>query len=201
MKVKIIENFEKEFFGNKEVYTLNHKVIFEKRFFTFRKTLSFVILASKDFNLEKVKAIVNEIENLKMLFNLDVVFVVGNKSDLLLLNGEYKDKFYKGVISEKVNAPVFASFKCGLKAVSEESLGVFLIFANRKEEKSENLLKIFSGVTSEKSIVVPVKLGKKTHPILFSKALIKDLLSLRKEKGIPYVLKKYSNLINLVSIE
>ncbi len=193
MKTKIVENFEKVIYKDKESYFLNGKLLLERTFSKFNETISFVVLSSRDFDIKNIEDIVDKIGKLKSYYSIDIVFVVGNEEVLEALNNTYKDRFYKGIISERLNAPAFASFKCGLKAVSPFACCAFLIYANRKLENFNILLKMVEEKDGE--IVIPVIDNKKSHPILFKKNLLKEIITLRKEKGIPYLLRRYSDKI------
>lgn len=193
MKTKIVEGFEKVIYKDKESYFLNDKLLLERTFRKFNKTISFVILSSRDFDIKNIEDIVDKIEKLKRCYSIDIVFVVGNEEVLETLNNTYKDRFYKGIISERIYAPVFSSFKCGLKAVSPFTCCAFLIYANRRLENFDILLKMVEEKDGE--IVIPVINNKKSHPILFKKDLLKEIITLRKEKGIPYLLRRYSEKI------
>jgi CTP:molybdopterin cytidylyltransferase MocA len=200
MKVNLGKHFEVEYRGNKKIFRKDGKIFYEYTIPFIRETCSFIILFSRNFDIEKIKGIVNSIEKLRMDFDTDIIFVVGSNSDELALSGVFKEKFYKCVVSEKVDAPIFSSFKSGLRHVSSNSIGAVLILGSRALPEEETLRKIVGTLKTGASIVVPVKDGKRTHPVAFNRNFFDKLLSIRKEKGIPYILKNYENLIEFVEI-
>lgn len=200
MKVKLGSNIEVEYKGNRKTYFKDSKVIFECVIPRIRETCSFIILYSKNFDFDKTKKIVEEIEKISFEFNVDLVFVVGSESDAKRLSNEYRDRFYKCGICENSESPIFSSFKSGLRLVSPNTIGAVLILGSRAVPDEHALRSIIESLKKGSSIVVPLKEGKRTHPIAFNRAIFQNLIAIRKEKGIPYVLKNYEQLIDFVEI-
>ncbi|BAL81624.1 NTP transferase domain-containing protein [Caldisericum exile] len=200
MKVNIGNTLEVEFFGRKASYKREEKLIYESVLPSIREAVSFIILYSKGFDLERAINIANEIEKLSNEYYPDIIFVVGSVSHLNAIKKVYDKKFYKCVISEKVYAPIFSSFKLGLRLVSPYSIGSVLILGSRQIPEAHILIRLIEQLRKGSKIVVPVKDGKPTHPIAFNKLMFDELATLRKEKGIPYILKRYEELIELVEI-
>jgi len=63
VRTRIFESFEKEIFKDKEAYFLRGKLIFERIFKRFRKTVSFVILSSRDFDITRIEEITKKLRS------------------------------------------------------------------------------------------------------------------------------------------
>ncbi|MFU2158591.1 NTP transferase domain-containing protein [Caldisericum sp. AR60] len=200
MKIKINDEFVIELFGRKKVFKLKGVPFFEFEFQSKRPYISFIILAAKDFSSKKIKDIISVIESLKQKYILDIVIVVSNEKDLDELQRVFPKSFYKVNISDALENPVFSSVKCGIRAVSPYSIGAVLIFANRPTLTPDVLEKLIYAIQKGNLISIPIKDNKRTHPIAFSSLLFNVIKNLRKEKGIPYMLRKYRENISYVEI-
>ena len=200
MKVKILDDLSVEFERGKKVYK-NGRVFYSYCIDSGRIPFSFIILSSRGFDLERIKSIALVIEDLNLTYLTDIVFVVGDENALKYLSEVYRDRPYKAIVSHSAGNPVFSSLKCGLKAVSMRSKGAVVIFANRPAPTVATLKKIVDATLSGGEIVIPVKNGKRTHPIAISKDMFETLKNLRKEKGLPYILRKDLDRVKEVMVE
>ena len=200
MKSKIFDDFYVEFSKGKKVYIKYGKPIFEVAVSSIRTPFSFLILSSRMFDLGHISKIVSSIEALSLDYEADIVFVVGKKEQVSLLEEAFHDKFYKSILSENPGAPVYSSIKLGLKCISPYSEGAVIIYGNRDVVATSDLKAIIDTILSGALITIPVRNGKRAHPVAFNKELFPQLSDLRKEKGIPYILRKYSTQIRTVEI-
>jgi CTP:molybdopterin cytidylyltransferase MocA len=200
MKSKIFDDFYVEFSKGKKVYVKNGEPIYEEAVRNIRTPFSFLILSSRMFDLGHTRAIVSSIEALSLDYEADIVFVVGKKEYISLLEQAFSDKFYKSILSENPESPVYSSIKLGLKCISPYSEGAVIIYGNRDVIATQDLKKILDTILSGVLITIPVRNGKRAHPVAFNKELFPQLSDLRKEKGIPYILRKYSTQIRTVEI-
>ncbi len=200
MKSKIFDDFCVEFLKGKKVYIKHGKPIYEETVRSIRTPFSFLILSSKMFDLGQIKKIVSSIEALSLDYKADIVFVVGKKEHISLLKEAFNDRFYKSILSENPEAPVYSSIKLGLKCISPYSEGAVIIYGNRDVAATQDLKKILYTILGGALITIPVRNGKRAHPVAFKKELFPELSDLRKEKGIPYILRKYNSQIKTVEI-
>ena len=200
MKNKIFDDFSVDFSKGRKVYIKHGKPIYEESVRSIRTPFSFLILSSRMFDLGHIKKIVSSIEALFLDYETDIVFVVGKKEYVSLLEEAFRDKFYKSILSENPESPVYSSIKLGLKCISPYSEGAVIIYGNRDVIAPQDLKKILDTILSGALITIPERNGKRAHPVAFKKELFPQLSDLRKEKGIPYILRKYSTQIKTVEI-
>lgn len=194
-KIKLLlDNF---YLLNEEVYK-NGKIIFSKKTkFNFPR-FSFIILSARKFDKEKIINILNSF-NQKEIY--EYVFIVGKDEDkdwllknLNLLNG-------KVILNPNPQDVLYTSIKLSIRAISEKVDYIcfhFSILSNIKKETVNYL--IDRVIKSDKEIFIPTYNSKRGHPIIFKKEMKKILFDLRKEKGLPYILKKYKDKIEEIEV-
>lgn len=156
-----------------------------------KRSVSFIICSARKLMPELL------LNNLKIIssfpFYSDVVVIVGGKSERNILKRILKDDFAKVVINSDYYDTVYTSIKLGIKAINPRSSHIVVLFI-RKEPLDNKVLEqlMKRAFASQDKIFVPLFNGRMGHPIVFSSVLRKELSRLRKEKGIPYLLRKYS---------
>jgi len=100
--------------------------------------------------------------------------------------------FIRASSRRTLKTPVYSSIKLGLKCISPYSEGAVIIYGNRGVAATQDLKKILDTILSGALITIPERNGKRAHPVAFKKELFPELSDLRKEKGIPYILRKYN---------
>ncbi len=165
----------------------------------YKRSVSFVICSARKLIPELI------LNNLKIIrsfpFYSDVVVIVGGGNERNILKRILKDDFTKVIINSDFYDTVYTSIKLGTKAINPNSSHIVILFV-RKEPLDKTVLEqlMKRAFTSQEKIFVPLLNGRMGHPIVFSSVLHKELSRLRKEKGIPYLLRKYSGEIARVEI-
>ncbi len=194
-KIKLLlDNF---YLLNEEVYK-NGKIILSKKTEFNYPRFSFIILSARKFDKEKIINILNSF-NQKEIY--EYVFIVGKDEDkdwllknLNLLNG-------KVILNPNPQDVLYTSIKLSIRAISEKVDYIcfhFSILSNIKRETVKYL--IDKVIKSDKEIFIPTYNSKRGHPIIFKKEMKKILFDLRKEKGLPYILKKYKDKIEEIEV-
>jgi len=157
-----------------------------------------LILSAKNFNLDNVKKI---IETFSFPEITDYVIVVGNDNDKNLIIDNFKNLNGKVTVNPEPQDVLYSSLKIGLKAVSRRVNFIILQFSSLHNIKKETVkILIEKTIESKKDIIIPTFNEKKGHPIVFKSNLIPLFNSLRKEKGLPYLLKNYKDCIKEVKV-
>lgn len=159
-------------------------------------TCSFIICSAKSVFPEILSRTIFEIKSLHML--PDIVVVVGSEQERQLLRRLFGGEFIKVVVNPRKTETVYTSIKLGSKAVSTNSSHIFVLFGKQETNASVMRKLLDSANASGKKITMPVFSGKKGHPLVFSSTIRSELLDLRKEKGLPYLVKKYAGEIEYV---
>jgi molybdenum cofactor cytidylyltransferase len=199
-KVKLPAGFlylEKE--GVKNSYYLNGKKIFETFPLELKDKISVIICTARKLNIEKIKQSIINIKKLNIL--LDIVVIVGNEKDRQSLKRLFKDEFIKVILNKDFQDTVYTSLKMGLRAINPRNSFIVLLFGNQEPLEASTYNEIVKRVLpSNRKIFIPTYEGERGHPLVFSSSLLGDLLSLRKEKGIPYLLRKFKSATEEIAL-
>ncbi len=164
-------------------------------FFDFRRgfasqRFSLLILYARNFEIDNLKRI---LYNFSFDYISDTTVVLGSLSDLIKVKKELKDTNIKAAIANDPSDVLYTSLKVGLRTVSQRSDFVILHFGSLPNvDKGTVELICKKAFSCDARILIPTFKGNKGHPIVFEKSLMKDFLLLRKEKGLPYLLKKFN---------
>lgn len=160
---------------------------------------SVIILSARGFNFENIKKIV-EIFSFSLI--TEYIFVVGNENDKNIILENFKSLNGKVIINPEPSDVIYSSLKIGLKAVSRRANFIILQFSSSYKIKKETVKTLIDrSKISKKDIIIPTYNEKKGHPIIFNSKLIPLFITLRKEKGLPYLLRNYKNCIDLVETD
>jgi len=163
-----------------------------------KNRFSLLILSAKNFNLNNIKKIIKTFSFPEIT---DFVIVVGNYSDKNLIIENFKNLNGKVIVNPEPQDVLYSSLKIGLKAVSRRVNFIILQFSSLHNIKKETVkILIEKAIESKKDIIIPTFNEKKGHPIVFKSNLIPLFNSLRKEKGLPYLLKNYKDCIEEVEV-
>jgi len=196
----LFDSLELEKIGTKRKYYLKGQIFYECSPLTFERHVSVVVCTARKLTLDILK---HDIDTIKSFpFFTDIVVVVGSESDKNELKEAFKGVFIKVVVNDDVLDTVYTSIKIGMRAVSTRSSLIVLLFGGETCLKKEILIALLErAMHSDKVIFVPKFGEKRGHPLVFSKRAFSDLLSLRKEKGLPYLLRKFSKQIDEVTVK
>ncbi|NLI56792.1 NTP transferase domain-containing protein [bacterium] len=182
---------------NNTVYKKD-KIFYKYKDNFLKNRFSLLILSAKNFNLNNIKKI---IETFSFPEITDFVIVVGNDSDKNLIIENFKNLNGKVIVNPEPQDVLYSSLKIGLKAVSRRVNFIILQFSSLHNIKKETVkILIEKAIESKKDIIIPTFNEKKGHPIVFKSNLIPLFNSLRKEKGLPYLLKNYKDCIEEVEV-
>ncbi|MGB9750109.1 MAG: NTP transferase domain-containing protein [Caldisericia bacterium] len=174
------------------------KIFYKKEIDLINNRFSLLTLSARNFKLDYIKKIV-EIFSFPEI--TEYVFVVGSEKDKDLIIENFKDLNGKVIINPEPSDVLYSSLKIGLRAISRRANFIILQFCslhNIKKETIEILLN--KAKESKKDMIIPVFNKRKGHPIIFKSNLIPIFNSLRKEKGLPYLLKIYKDRIEEVEV-
>ncbi len=170
------------------------------------KTAAVVLAAGKSERMGKNKLLM-KLSGKRLIFHIiealeaskvdEIIVVLGNKpweiEDVL----KAKLNRIKIVVNEEYEEGMTSSFKIGLKQIEDADAALLVLgdqlilnpkLVNDMIEKMErNISKAF--------IVSPIHKGKRGHPVLFSKELFDEILSLRKNMMIREVIHRHSDLL------
>ena len=182
---------------NNTVYKKD-KIFYKHKDNFLKNRFSLLILSAKNFNLNNIKKI---IETFSFPEITDFVIVVGNYSDKNLIIENFKNLNGKVIVNPEPQDVLYSSLKIGLKAVSRRVNFIILQFSSLHNIKKETVkILIEKAIESKKDIIIPTFNEKKGHPIVFKSNLIPLFNSLRKEKGLPYLLKNYKDSIEEIEV-
>jgi len=159
---------------------------------------SLILLSARNFNKEYIKKLLNSF-NQKEIY--EYIFIVGNNNDkewliknLDLING-------KVALNPNPHDVLYTSIKIGIKAMSLKSNFIIFHFSTLSNIKGETIKYLIDSVLkSEKDIFIPIYENKRGHPIIFRINMKEVLCELRKEKGLPYILKKFQDKIEEIEV-
>lgn len=194
-KVKLLID---DLYLKKDKVYKNNSIFYESQKNYLDHRFSLLTLSARNFKLDYVQKIL-EIFTFKEI--TDYVFVVGDEKDKDLIIKKFKIFNGKVIINPEPKDVLYSSIKIGLKAISRRVDFIILQFLslyNIKKETVDTLIK--KAKISKKDILIPVFKKRKGHPIIFKSNLIPLFNSLRKEKGLPYLLKNYKDCIEEVEV-
>ncbi|WP_026581678.1 nucleotidyltransferase family protein [Bacillus sp. J33] len=121
----------------------------------------------------------------------DVITVLGYRSELF-------EPIAKNYPVKIIKNNLFHTGKCSSIIAGLKAAGVaqnILISAVDQPASKQTIESLYSGHAKEKSLItVPVYKNKRGHPVLFSKLLHQDLLTIKEEsKGLRSIFQKYKN--------
>ncbi len=176
----------------------NDKIFYKYKDDFLKYRFSLLILSAKNFNLYNIKKI---IETFSFPEITDFVIVVGNDSDKNLIIKNFENLNSKVTVNPEPQDVLYSSLKVGLKAISRRVNFIILQFSSLHNIKKETVkILIEKAIESKKDIIIPTFNKKRGHPIVFKSNLIPLFNSLRKEKGLPYLLKNYKDCIEEVEV-
>jgi len=153
--------------------------------------LTFIIMGAKKIsdNFDYKAAIEGIYRNLKQFRYTEKIFILGHDYDIALKH--IKSPFDRIIAAKNPDDVIFSSFKQALYVVSPKSEWVVMLFL-RDFDKDISFVK-HAISTAKRDIIVPTHNGHPSHPLIFRRAIIERLKKVRKELGIPYILRKFES--------
>jgi molybdenum cofactor cytidylyltransferase len=169
------------------------------------RTAAVVLAAGKSERMGKNKLLIKFSGKMLIDYILDAlknseidetVIVLGHKPWEIADAIKPKLKHMKTVVNEGYEEGMTSSFKAGLKEV-EDADAVLLVLGDQPFLNPQLINEmIFQMERNRKALIVcPVYEGKKGHPVLFSKSLFREILSLKKGEIIRDLIHKHGNQI------
>lgn len=176
------------------VAVLSHIDIYKKQ----KRLPALIVLGAKkypDINASKTIKIINS--TCKNYYS-KVIFVYGNSTK------KYRSDFnvddLRTVYTKKSNSPIITSLKCCITAISESDKYFVVLFLSQPQNKKTLIAMSNATIKSDNKIIISRRSGKPVHPIAFSADCKNMLLKIRKELGVPYIIKKFKNEIKYIDI-
>lgn len=182
---------------DEEVYKNGHVIYTKKINFNYSK-FSLIILSARKFDKDKILKILNSF-NQKEIY--EYIFIVGKEEDknwlvknVNLLNG-------KIILNPNPQDVLYSSIKLSMKAISKRIDYICFHFSVLSDIKKETIQFLIDKIIkSEKDIFIPIYKNKRGHPIIFKTSMKEILCKLRKEKGLPYILKNFKDKIEEIEV-
>ncbi len=154
---------------------------------------SLIILAAEEENLVRVRSIIETYSKIPVIRE---AIVVGNEKQSLEEITELSD--VKFTINRIPFDPIATSLKKAISLLNSHSEFGIMFFANRDIFPIEEMNKLMHTVYRKKiNVAVPVKNGKRTHPVVFSRDALGKIKRIRKEQGVKYFIKNFGEEVAL----
>lgn len=132
----------------------------------------------------------------------EIVIVLGHEQERIkphLLN----HKKIKFVYNKNFNFGQTSSFQSGLKVLSPETSGVFLLPADYPVVKKSTINKLISHLDQmgHKNILIPTFQGKKGHPPCFSSSLFDEFAQLDISEGINTISHRHKDQVDWLEVD
>lgn len=171
----------------------------EEELFQFKYALlpqpyfSLIILAATEENLVRVRKIIETYSKIPVIRE---TIVIGNEKQSLK---EIKDLLdVKFTVNRIPFDPIATSLKKAISLLNNHSKFGIMFLANRNIFPLEDMNKLLHTVYRKKTnVAVPVKNGKRTHPIVFSRDALEKIKRIRKEQGVKYFIKNFGKEVAL----
>ncbi len=168
---------------------------------TTQKKPTLIVLGAKrcapPVRTESIKAI-NEAAKL-----FSKTIVVYSRETESYLN-KFKHQNLLAIETEKKNHPIVTSLKAGIACLDESDLFFMFAFLN-KPIKAAVFQRLTAAISEagkkEKGIIIPVAGGKPSHPLIFSVKYKANIIKIRKELGIPHIIKRHQEDILYVELD
>jgi len=172
--------------GKKELFHFKYTLISQPYF-------SLIILAAGEENLVRVRSIIETYSKIPVIRE---TVVVGNEKQLLEEIPDLLD--VKFTINRIPFDPIATSLKKAISLLNSHSEFGIMFFANRDIFPIEEMNKLMHTVYRKKiNVAVPVKNGKRTHPVVFSRDALGKIKRIRKEQGVKYFIKNFGEEVAL----
>lgn len=124
------------------------------------------------------------------------VVVLGHDRDRILEAVRVESWVY----NERYEQGMTTSFQAGIRALPPEAEGAMLFLVDHPAPAAATLTALV-GAFRPGSIVVPVQEGRRGHPVLFSAAVLGEILSLRPDRGANSVVRADPDRVIEVPVE
>ncbi len=166
-----------------------------------QKKPALIVLGAKQCESSVRMQSINNINKSARLFSKTIV-VYSQETESSL--GDFKHQNLMVIATEKKDHPIVTSLKAGIACLDESD--TFFMFTFLNKPVKPDIFRQLTAAISEaaikgKGIIIPVAAGKPSHPIIFSMNYKKNIIKIRKELGIPHIIKRHQTDILYVEIE
>ncbi len=132
----------------------------------------------------------------------EIVIVLGHEQERIK-HHLFNHKKIKSVYNKNFNFGQTSSFQTGLKVLSPETSGVFLLPVDFPVVKKSTMDKLIIHVnqTGHKNILIPTFQGKKGHPPYFASSLFEEFHQLDFSEGINTISHRHKDQVDLVEVD
>ncbi|OQA89732.1 MAG: hypothetical protein BWY26_01629 [Elusimicrobia bacterium ADurb.Bin231] len=167
---------------------------------TVRKRLpALMVLGARPCIRDVALKTIKNINNIPAGLFSKIIFIYGDKTRKY--RGSFTAKDVRTVYSNKSKLPIITSVKSALTALSADDPCFMVTFLSAPiESKKIVLMADFAG-RFRGNILIGKILGEPVHPVVFPGKYKKIFIGIRKELGIPYIIKKFKNNVKYVDID
>lgn len=159
-----------------------------------------VLGAKKCAQHTKVKSITALNESAE-LFN-KIIVVYSRETESYLRDFNHQNLLV--IKTKKKEHPIVTSLKAGIACLDESDTFFMFSFLN-KPIRPDTFLRLTAAIDEaerkKKGIIIPISGGKPSHPLIFSIKYKENIIKIRKELGIPHIIKRHQEDILYVDIE
>ena len=125
-----------------------------------------------------------------------VIVVLGHEPEVIRagVRSRFKVSF---VLNTEYQRGQFSSMQCGLRAVPEDADGVVFTPVDHPNVEGATVAKL---IASEALIAIPQYLGRHGHPVLFSRSLIPEFLSLPADSQARDITHRHASEIRYIDV-
>ena len=160
-----------------------------------------IVLAAKQCGRHTRMESITAINTSAMLFNKTIV-VYSRETEPYL--GEFGHQNLLVIETEKKEHPIVTSLKAGIACLEASDTFFMFSFLN-KPITQDTFLRLTTAIKEaeieNKGIIIPVSAGKPSHPLIFSTRYKANIIKIRKELGIPHIIKRHKEDILYVNVE
>jgi CTP:molybdopterin cytidylyltransferase MocA len=160
-----------------------------------------IVLAARQCDHHTRMKSITVINGSAKLFNKTVV-VYSRETEPYLREFDHHNLL--AIKTEKKEHPIVTSLKAGIACL--EGSDTFFMFSFLNKPITRNtFLRLTTAIkeaeTEKKGIIIPVSEGKPSHPLIFSTRYKANIIKIRKELGIPHIIKRHKEDILYIDIE
>lgn len=160
-----------------------------------------IVLAAKQCNRHTRIKSIDAINESAALFSKTIVVYSGESKSYLR---EFKHQNLLVIETEKKEHPIVTSLKAGIACL--ETSDTFFMFAFLNKPIGTDIFQRLTNAINEakagkKGIIVPIANGKPSHPLIFSTKYKANIIKIRKELGIPHIIKRHKEDILYVNVK
>ena len=168
---------------------------------TARRKPVLLVLAARACDRRVRRQSINNINEVAALFSKTVV-VYSRETETYLQ--EFRHQNLLVMETEKKEHPIVTSLKAGIACLEEND--TFFMFSFLNKPITPDTFRLLTAAireaeTEKKGIIIPISGGKPSHPLIFSTRYKTNIIKIRKELGIPHIIKRHKDDILYVEVK